>query len=98
MSFTLNTRRIDKVIVLDLTGRLTIGQPVILLRDLLVAHLTNGERKFLLNLADIAYIDSSGLGALVWAHVSTRNQGGDVKLLNLTSKVKDLLQITKLVT
>src|SRR5262249_4530331 len=77
---------------------LTIGEPVLLLRETLRVQVNDGARYFILNLGDVAYIDSSGLGELVSAYTTVRNKQGDVKLLNLTTKAKDLLQMTKLLT
>jgi anti-sigma B factor antagonist len=98
MHFKIQNRRIDDVVLLDLSGKLTIGEPVTLLRDMMRAYIADGHGKFVINLADVNYIDSSGLGELVWAHVSIKKNGGDIKLLKLTSRAKDLMQITKLVS
>ena len=98
MSLSLKTRRFEDISVLDLSGKLTIGEPVLLLRENLRSSVNEGERKFILNLGDVSYIDSSGLGELVSSYTTIRNKGGDVKLLKLTSKTKDLLQMTKLLT
>jgi anti-sigma B factor antagonist len=98
MSLNVKTRKVDSVIVVDLSGRLTIGEPVLLLRETLRVQLNEGVRHFVLNLGEISYIDSSGLGELVSAYTTIRNKQGDVKLLNLTAKAKDLLQMTKLLT
>jgi len=98
MSLSIKTRRFEDVSVLDLSGKLTIGEPVLLLRETLRSSVNEGERKFILNLGDVSYIDSSGLGELVSSYTTIRNKGGDVKLLKLTSKTKDLLQMTKLLT
>ena len=98
MSFSVKTRIIDNVVVLDLSGRLTAGDAVMQLHQTLGSHLDNFYRKFVLNLKGVSYVDSSGLGELVWAYTSVRNKGGQVKLLNLTARVQDLLQITKLLT
>jgi anti-sigma B factor antagonist len=98
MSLTLKTRKTDGVVVLDLSGKLTIGEPVLLLRETLRTLSGDGERKFILNLGDVSYIDSSGLGELVSSYTTIRNKGGDVKLLKLTTKTRDLLQMTKLLT
>ena len=98
MGLTLKARSIDSVVVFDLSGSLTVGEAVAQMRETIQSHLHSGDRKFILNLADVSYIDSSGLGALVWAYTSVRGKGGDVKLLNLTAKAKDLLQLTKLLT
>src|SRR5438128_9462590 len=93
-----STRQIDGVTVVDLSGRITLGEGSITLRDTVRDLLAKGQKKILLNLADVNYIDSSGIGELVSAFTTVRNQGGDLKLLNLTKKVHDLLQITKLYT
>ena len=98
MSMVLNPRRLDDVVILDLSGRITMGEGTLILRDRIQKLLAAGDRKFLLNLADVDYIDSSGLGELVAAYTTVRNKQGDVKLLNLTAKAKDLLQMTKLLT
>ena len=91
-------RRLDDVVILDLSGRITIGEGTLILRDRIQKLLKGGDRKFLLNLADVDYIDSSGLGELVSSFTTVRNQEGQLKLLNLTRRVQDLLQITKLLT
>src|SRR5262245_57085869 len=98
MSMVINTRRLDEVAILDLSGRITIGEGTVVLREQIQKLLSAGGRKFLLNLADVDYIDSSGLGELVTSFTTVRNQGGQLKLLNLTRRVHDLLQITKLLT
>lgn len=98
MSLSLKTRKLEGVVVLDLSGKLTIGEPVLLLRETLRSQTNDGSRKFILNLGEVSYIDSSGLGELVSSYTTVRNKGGDVKLLKLTSKTKDLLQMTKLLT
>ena len=97
-SMILKPRRLDDVVILDLSGRITIGEGTLVLRDHIQKMLASGDRKFLLNLADVDYIDSSGLGELVTSFTTVRNQGGQLKLLNLTRRVRDLLQITKLLT
>jgi len=98
MSLTVKTRKIDGVIIVDLSGKLTIGEPVMQLRDALRVQVAAGDSKFIVNLADVSYVDSSGLGELVSSYTTVRNKGGDVKLLKLTAKIKDLLQMTKLLT
>jgi anti-sigma B factor antagonist len=98
MSMVLNPRRLDDVVILDLSGRITMGEGTLVLRQHIQKLLAGGNRKFLLNLADVDYIDSSGLGELVTSFTTVRNQGGQLKLLNLTRRVQDLLQITKLLT
>jgi anti-sigma B factor antagonist len=98
MSMTLKARRLDDVVILDLSGRITIGEGTLMLRSYIQKLLDGGESKFLLNLADVDYIDSSGLGELVTSFTTVRNKNGQLKLLNLTRRVRDLLQITKLLT
>jgi anti-sigma B factor antagonist len=98
MSLVVKPRRLDDVVILDLSGRITIGEGTLILRDQIKRLLAAGDRKFLLNLADVDYIDSSGLGELVTSFTAVRNSEGQLKLLNLTRRVQDLLQITKLLT
>jgi anti-sigma B factor antagonist len=89
---------VDGVTVVDCSGRITLGEGSITLRETVSQLLSQNQKKILLNLADVNYIDSSGIGELVSAFTTVRKQGGDLKLLNLTKKVHDLLQITKLYT
>jgi anti-sigma B factor antagonist len=91
-------RQVDSVTVVDLSGRITLGEGCTQLRELIREQLGKGTKFVLLNLADVTYIDSSGIGELVSAFTTVSNQGGQLKLLNLTKKVHDLLQITKLYT
>jgi anti-sigma B factor antagonist len=93
-----STRQVDGVTILDLSGRITLGEGSVQLRDAVRDLLAKGQKNVLLNLGDVNYIDSSGIGELVSAYTTARNQGGELKLLNLTKKVHDLLQITKLYT
>jgi anti-sigma B factor antagonist len=93
-----STRQVNGITIVDLSGRITLGEGSVLLRDMVRDLVTKGQRKILLNLGDVTYIDSSGIGELVSAFTTVRNQGGELKLLNLTKKVHDLLQITKLYT
>src|SRR5882757_4082505 len=98
MSLKSSTRQVDGITVLDLSGRITLGEGSVILRDTIREILGKGEKKILLNLGDVTYIDSSGIGELVSAFTAVRKEGGELKLLNLTKKVHDLLQITKLYT
>lgn len=98
MSMKISTRQVDGVTILDMSGRITLGEGSVQLRDAVRDLLTKGHKKILLNLAEVNYIDSSGIGELVSAFTTVRNQGGELKLLKLTKKVHDLLQITKLYT
>ena len=98
MSLSIKTRKTDGITILDLSGRLTIGEPVLLLRDNIRGFIEDDNLQYILNLGDVSYIDSSGLGELVSIYTTVRNRKGDVKLLHLTKKAKDLLQMTKLLT
>jgi len=93
-----SSRQVNGVTVIDLSGRITLGEGSVVLRDTIRDAVAAGNKKILLNLGDVTYIDSSGIGELVSGFTSVRNQGGELKLLNLTKKVHDLLQITKLYT
>ncbi|MBB5326752.1 STAS domain-containing protein [Tunturiibacter gelidoferens] len=98
MSMKIKSRHVDGVTILDLSGRITLGEGSVTIRDAVRNVIATGSKKILLNLGDINYIDSSGIGELVSAFTTVRNGGGELKLLNLTKKVHDLLQITKLYT
>jgi anti-sigma B factor antagonist len=98
VSMKATIRQVDSVIVIDVSGRITLGEGCAQLRELIRDQLSKGNKQILLNLADVTYIDSSGIGELVSAYTAVSNQGGQLKLLNLTKKVHDLLQITKLYT
>ena len=98
MSMKVTTRQVDGVTILDLSGRITLGEGSVTVRDAVRDAMAKGSKSILLNLGDINYIDSSGIGELVSAFTTMKNAGGELKLLNLTRKVQDLLQITKLYT
>ena len=98
MDMKATTRQAGSVTIVDITGRIVLGEESAALRELIRNLLEQGHKQILLNLGSVTYIDSSGLGSLVSAFTTVRNQGGDLKLLNLTKKVHDLLQITKLYT
>jgi anti-sigma B factor antagonist len=98
VALTIASREVDGVTVLDLSGRITLGEGSVQLRDAVRDLITKGQKSILLNLGDVNYIDSSGLGELVSAYTTARNQGATLKLLKLTKKVHDLLQLTKLYT
>jgi len=93
-----SSRQVDNVTIVDLSGRITLGEGSVVLRETVKDLVSKGRNRILLNLGDVTYIDSSGIGELVSAFTSVRNQGGELKLLKLTKKVHDLLQITKLYT
>ena len=94
----LKERQEGDVAILDLSGKITIGEGSVQLREAVRGLLDGGRKKILLNLGDVAYVDSSGIGELVSSYTTTNNQGGQLKLLNLTKKIQDLLMITKLLT
>jgi anti-sigma B factor antagonist len=94
----MTTREVGPVTIVDLSGRISLGEGSALLRKTIRELLEDGQSKILLNLGDVNYIDSSGIGELVSAFTAVRNRSGELKLLNLTKKVHDLLQITKLFT
>jgi anti-sigma B factor antagonist len=98
MTLKATSRQVDGVTILDMSGRVTLGEGSVVLRDTIRDILGKGNKKILLNLGDVTYIDSSGIGELVSAFTAVRKEGGELKLLNLTKKVHDLLQITKLYT
>ena len=98
MKITASTRLVGGVTIVDLSGRIVLGEASAGLRDLVHKLVSEGNKKILLNLSDVNYIDSSGLGELVSAFTSVRKQGGELKLLHLTKQVHNLLQITKLYT
>lgn len=98
MSFRATIRDIEEVTVIDMDGRITLGEGSALLRDLVHEMLSKNRRKIVMNLAGINYIDSTGLGELVSAYRLIKSEGGELKLLHLNKKVTDLLQITKLYT
>jgi len=99
MNLQATAREIDDgVVIIDLSGRITLGEGSALLRRMVHELLQRGQKKIVLNLADVNYIDSSGIGELVSGFTTARNHGGELKLLHLTKKVHDLLQITKLYT
>ena len=98
MSVKLTTRQIGDVTVIDAAGRITLGEGSSTFRDSIKELTAKGHRKVLLNLGDVSYIDSSGIGELVSGFTTVSNAGGQLKLLKLTKRIQDLLQITKLYT
>ena len=98
MSIDVSTHQSDGIAVVGLRGRITLGEGTEALRDTVRDLLSKGQNRILLNLGEVNYIDSSGIGELVSAFTAAKKQGGEVKLLNLTKKVHDLLHITKLYT
>ena len=98
MSVKLTTRQVGDVTVVDVAGRITLGEGSATLRDAMRDMVSKNQKKILLNLGEVSYIDSSGIGELVSGFTTVTNSGGQLKLLNLNKRVKDLLQITKLYT
>jgi anti-sigma B factor antagonist len=98
VSVKLITRQVGDVTVIDAVGRITLGEGSSTFREIVKDLVNKGNKKILLNLADVSYIDSSGIGELVSGFTSVSNAGGSLKLLKLTKRIQDLLQITKLYT
>jgi len=98
MSLTIGTREVSHVAILDVKGRIVLGDEIHTLRDAVRGLVGQGKKKIILNLAEVDYIDSSGVGELVGCFTTVRNAGGELKLLNLTQKVQDVLHVTKLYT
>jgi len=96
MSLVINTRQSGDVSILDISGRITLGEGASTLRNAIRAMALAGHKRLLLNLGEASHVDSSGLGVLVSAFATLTNHGGQLKLLNVLSRVKDLLLITKL--
>ena len=94
----IDQRSVGDVVVLDLKGKITLGEGDELLKDKVNSLVNQGRRKILLNFADVPYVDSAGLGEIVRTYTTVSRQGGSLKLLNLTKRITDLLAITKLLT
>ena len=98
MSVKLASRQVGDVTVIDSAGRITLGEGASAFRDIIRELAQKGNKKLLLNLAEVSYIDSSGIGEMVSGFTTVTNNGGQLKLVGLSKRVKDLLQITKLYT
>jgi len=98
MSLKINVRESGNVVILDLNGRITIGEEASSLRDTIRELLDSGQKNILLNLAEVSYIDSTGLGQFVGSYATVTSRGGQLKLLNLQKKLHELMQVTKLIT
>jgi len=94
----IDVRNVDDVVILDVHGKVTIGDGSREIRNKVSAALEKGHMKILLNLGDVSYVDSSGIGELVSSFTTVSGKGGELKLLNLTRKIQELLAITKLLT
>jgi anti-sigma B factor antagonist len=98
MPLVIESREVAHVSILDVKGRIVLGDEIHQLRDAVRGLLQQGKKKIILNLAEVDYIDSSGVGELVGAFTTVRSSGGELKLLNLSQKVQDVLHVTKLYT
>ncbi len=98
MSVKIGTREVEGVTIVDLSGRITLGDETGKLRETVRSLLNKGVKKIVLNFADVSYIDSTGVGELVGCYTTVRNQGGEMKLMKLSQKVQDLFHVTKLYT
>jgi len=98
MALLIDSREVAHVTILDVRGRIVLGEEIHTLRDAVRNLVAEGKKKIILNLAEVDYIDSSGVGELVGAFTTVRNAGGELKLLSLTQKVHDVLHVTKLYT
>ncbi len=98
MSVKLSSRQVGDVTVIDAAGRITLGEGASAFRDMIRDLAAKGNKKLLVNLSEVSYIDSSGIGELVSGFTTVTNNGGQLKLVGLSKRVKDLLQITKLYT
>lgn len=96
MDLKMQAREVKGIMILDLSGRLVMGEACAAIRDEIRDQVAHGFRQILLNLADVTYIDSAGLGELTAAYTSVRNREGSLRLMNLTKRIHDLMQITKL--
>lgn len=98
MDLKIGIRKVDNIAVVHASGRITLGEETQLLRETIQNLLGEGQKQILLNLDEVAFIDSAGIGELVSGFLSARNRGGELKLLKLTRRVRDVVQITKLYT
>jgi anti-sigma B factor antagonist len=98
MNMKIETRTVGDIKILDCSGRITLGEGTMAVRNTVRDLLKGDDKKIILNLAEVNYIDSSGIGELVSTYTTVTSNGGQLKLLNLTKKIHELLQITKLLT
>ena len=98
MIFSAKTRKAGGAVIINISGRLTMGEAALQLRDTIRRFIADGDTRFILDLAEVSYIDSGGLGELVTTYTTVKNSKGDLKLMKLSAKTKDLLQMTKLLT
>ena len=98
MALKISNREVEGVGVVELAGRIVLGEESSAMREQIKSMLAGGQKKIVLNLSNVTYIDSAGLGALVAAHHSARSQGAALKLAHLGAKFQEILQVTKLLT
>jgi anti-sigma B factor antagonist len=98
MSLRINVRETTDATILDMSGRISLGDALADLRDSIREALAGDQKNILLNLAEVSHIDSSGLGQLIGSYATVNSRGGQMKLLNLQKRVNDLMQVTKLLT
>jgi anti-sigma B factor antagonist len=98
MAITIQLRELGGVAILDMSGRITLGDGSVALRDTVREQIASGKQAIIINLGDVTYMDSSGLGELISAFTTAKNQGANLKLLNLTKRIRNLMEITKLYT
>ncbi len=98
MSLKFDIRHVDNVAIVDLSGRLTMGEAAGMLRETIKEMIAEDQKHIVLNLGEVTYVDSSGLGELVGAFATVSNRGGRLKLLNLQKRIQELMQVTKLLT
>ena len=98
MQLKLQNRTVDGILAIECNGRIVFGEESAMLRDDVKRAIADGQKRIVLNLSEINYIDSGGLGTLVALHIAAHNAGGTIKLANLNKRVGDLMQVTKLLT
>jgi anti-sigma B factor antagonist len=96
MKMRTTVRQVEGITIVDVSGRITMGEGNVMLRETMLGLLDQGNKKILLNLHEVGYVDSSGIGELVKSYTTVKNQGGQMKLVNLSKRVHDLLQLTRL--
>ena len=98
MEITIQLRELRGVAILDMSGRITLGDGSVVLRETVREQIASGKKALIINLGEVTYMDSSGLGELISAFTTAKNRGATLKLLNLTKRIRDLMEITKLYT
>ena len=98
MEITIRLREVSEVAILDMSGRITLGDGSVVLREMVGEQIASGRQAIIVNLGDVTYMDSSGLGELISAFTTAKNRGAALKLLNLTKRIRNPMEITKLYT